>query len=222
MKRELHMKNIKRTGIQYGALAIIAMAVVGTPVAYAVTSTTTSKLSQQINNGVISTDFRTAANAVVPSPTFAMTAVSVSTSLQTATGTYGLDAQRATVDNPGGANNGWTLAINATTPATDLWTTGGGSPVTYDYKGATAALGQLSVDPTLATITAVTGGSTGVTKGSVGTFTTVSPITIMQADAGSADIWNGYITGVGLSQTIPANKPAGTYTLNMTQTLTSL
>ncbi len=199
------------------ALAL-AVVVIASPSAYAAL-TATSVLSQTINTGTASTDIRDAGGSVLSNPTISMNAATLSTSQQTVTGTFGSASQRITVDNPGGANNGWTLSLNATTPGTGTWTSGGN---TYAYNGATAALGQLTVNPSVGTITPVVGGATGVTLGTSSTFSASTPITLVSAAAGSADIWNGYATGIGLSQTIPANSPAGTYTLNMTQTLATL
>ncbi len=198
--------------------AVLAAAVVVSPPAFAAL-TATSVLSQTINNGTASTDIRDAGGSVLSNPTITMNAATLSTSQQTSTGTFGSNSQRITVDNPGGANNGWTLSLNATVPGTGTWTSGGN---TYAYNGATAALGQLTVNPAAGTLTAVTGGSTGVTLGTSATYSGSSAITLVSASAGSADIWNGYVTGIGLSQTIPASQPAGTYTLNMTQTLAIL
>ena len=52
-------------------------------------------------------------------------------------------------------------------------------------------------------------------------FSAATPITLLTAAAGSEDVWNGYVTGIGLSQVIPASAPVGTYTINLTQTVTS-
>ena len=209
-------KNFK---VQFSSLAISAVAVMalGVPLAYAQT-TTNSQITQQINAGVLSTSIRDGAGAVVASPTFAMSAVAASTSQQTSTGTFGSSTQRITVDNPGGANNGWTLALNATVPGTATWTSGGNS---YAYNGATAAAGQLTVNPAVGTLTPTVGGATGVSLGTSSTFTGTTPISIITAAASSADIWNGYATGIGLSQTIPPAQPVGNYTINMTQTVTA-
>ena len=146
-----------------------------------------------------------------------MSVRTVSTSQQTSTGTFGSSTQRITVDNPGGANNGWTLALAATN-ANNKWTSGSD---TYDYKG-TAAQGQLTVNANAGTITATVGGATGVTKGASAAYSGANTsILIMQASASAAKIWNGYITGVTLSQTIPAAQASGNYSLDMTQTVTA-
>lgn len=175
-----------------------------------------SKLTQSITGSVLSTDIRDNSNQVVALPSFAMSAVSASTSQQTATGTFGSASQRISVDDARGNGSSWTLALNAKTPGTGTWTSGGN---TYKYND-TAANGQLTVNPTAGTITAVTGGATGVTKGTSATFSGTGAITLMSADATASKIWNGYITGIGLSQTIPAGQAVGNYTIDMTQTVT--
>lgn len=186
------------------------------PVAYGAT-TSDSKLTQTINAGVLSTDIRNSGGTVVGSPSFAMSARTVSTSQQTSTGTFGDNNQRITVDNPGGANGGWTLVLNAKVPGTSEWTGGGN---TYKYNG-TAAQGQLTVNPTPGTLTATVGTTTGITKGSSSAFSGTTSITLLNAAAASDDILNVYLTGVSLSQTIPAASPSGSYSIDMTQTVTA-
>lgn len=202
--------------IAFAAAGVLALA--AAPPAYAAL-TATSTLSQSITNGTLSTDVRDGSNVVVGSPSFSMSARNVSTSQQTSTGTFGTATQRISVDNPGGANNGFSITLNATVPGTGTWTSGGN---TYAYNGATAALGQLTVDPQASTWTALVGTTTSITKGSSATFTGSTAITLASTSASLEDIWNGYVTGVGLSQTIPANTPAGTYTISMTQTVAAI
>ena len=117
-----------------------------------------------------------------------------------------------------GANNGWTLTLNATTPGTGKWTSGSN---TYQYNG-NATTGQLTVNPAAGTLTSMIGASTGITLGSQAAFSGTSPVTLISAAAGSDDVWRGYVTGVGLSQAIPAGQAAGTYTLPMTQTVAAI
>lgn len=198
--------------------AVTTLAFVAVPAAYAAT-TATSTLSQVINNGTLSTDIRDGSNAVIGSPSFSMAARTVSTSQQSTTGTFGSASQRISVDNPGGANNGFSLTLNATVPGTGTWSDGASH--TYAYNG-TAAAGQLTVDPSVSTWTANTGTITSITKGTSSTFTGSTAITLATTSAALEDVWNGYVTGVGLTQTIPANMPAGTYTISMTQTVTAL
>lgn len=206
---------MKRVVTSFVAGLLASSLVVGTG-AYAAT-TYNSQLTQSITAGSLSTDVRDGAGAIVASPSFSMSSVAASTAAQTSTGTFGTSTQRIAVDNPGGANNGWTLALNATTPGTGAWTSGGN---TYAYNGTTAT-GQLTVNPTLGAIVATTGTATNVTKGTSAVFTGTTPITLMVAATASEDIWSGYITGIGLSQAIPAGQALGSYTLSMTQTVTA-
>lgn len=198
----------------FAVVSVLALGAALTPVAaiHAATSVG-SDLTQEIVAGTLSTSIRDAAGAEVAAPSFALGQTSVSTTQQTTTGTFGTNTQRITVDNPGGANGGWTLAL----AGTGTWTSGSN---TYAYNG-TAATGQLTVDPSTGVVTPVTGAATGVSTGTAAAFSGATPVTLMTATAASDDIWNGYLTGVGLSQTIPANTPAGNYTLDVTQTVTA-
>jgi hypothetical protein len=203
---------------------LLAFAAVGTlvlaasPPVYAAL-TATSTLSQTITNGTLSTDVRDGSNVIVGSPSFTMAARNVSTSQQSTTGTFGAAAQRISVDNPGGANNGFSITLNATVPGTGKWDDGASH--NYLYNG-TAGTGQLTVDPSVSTWTALVGTATSITKGTSTTFTGSTAISLATTSAALEDIWNGYMTGTGLTQTIPANTPAGTYTISMTQTVAAL
>lgn len=210
------MKIIKNS-IKVATLVAGVATVAGfAPSAYAAL-TANSQLTQQINAGVLSTDVRDGSNAVVASPSFAMSAVTASTAQQTSTGTFGSASQRISVDNPGGANAGWTLALNATTPGTGNWSNGSAN---YAYNGTVAA-GRMTLDPSVSTYTAVTGTSTSITKGTSASFSSTTPITLLTAAAAADDITNGYLTGVGISQTIPAAQATGNYSISMTQTVTA-
>lgn len=202
--------------IAFAAAGVFALAIA--PPAYAAL-TATSTLSQTISNGSLSTDVRDGSNAVVGSPSFSMASRNVSTAQQSTTGTFGSGTQRISVDNPGGANNGFSLTLNATVPGTGVWDDGASH--TYAYNG-TAATGQLTVDPSVSTWTALVGTTTSITKGTSSTFSGSGAITLATTSNALEDIWNGYVTGIGLTQTIPANTPAGTYTISMTQTVTAL
>ncbi len=174
-----------------------------------------SDLYQTINEGTITTDIRDSNNALVSNPSFDLTNATVSTSQQTTTGTLGTNDQRLSVDNPGGANNGFTFTLNATNPGTSQWSNGTN---TYSYND-TPANGQLTIDPSTSTWTARVGTTTSISKGVQASFTGPTAITLATSSSALEDIWNGYVTGIGLSQTIPANTPAGNYTIQMTQTV---
>jgi len=198
--------------------AVGALAFVSAPQAYAAL-TATSTLSQTITNGTLSTDVRDGSNVVVGSPAFGMATRNTSTSQQSTTGTFGSGTQRISVDNPGGANNGFSLTLNATVPGSGVWDDG--ATHTYAYNGS-AATGQLTVDPSVSTWIANVGTTTSITKGTSTTFSGAGAITLASTSGALEDIWNGYVTGIALTQTIPANIPAGTYTISMTQTVTAL
>lgn len=195
-------------------VAVGVLVVAGAPTTYAAL-TYGSKLTQQINAGTLSTDIRDASGNVVANPSFALDPTSVSNSLQTTTGTFGSNTQRISVDNPGATQN-WTLSLNATTPGTAKWVSGSNN---YSYNG-TSASGQLTVNPAAGTLVGVvpSGNTTGINKGTSTAFSGSTPITLLTASS-AANIWQGYITGIGLSQTIPASTPAGAYSIDMTQTV---
>ena len=86
--------------------------------------TADSELTQEIESGDLSTSIRNSSDAVVANPSFAMDAADVSTSEQSTTGVFGTPSQRIAVDNPGGANGGWTLTLNASDPGNSTWSDG--------------------------------------------------------------------------------------------------
>ena len=141
------------------SMFVVATAgIAGSIVAHAA-PTADSELTQEITAGALSTDIRDASGNVVVNPSFAMSSQTVSNAQQTSTGTFGDNARRVTVDNPGGANGGWTLSWNASTPGTGTWTSG---TDTYAYNGD-ATTGQLTVNPATGTLVSSVGSSTGIT-----------------------------------------------------------
>ncbi len=182
------------------------------------------RLSQSINSGTITTNIVDTNGSPVVGASFAMSATSISTICQTSTGSYGSNNQRVAVDNPGGANGGWTLAIALTGGAGSNWTSGGNTYKADNPAAAGCTQGQLTLNPTLATIGLVGAStSTGITKGTQAAFSNgvTDSITLLNAAINSDDIWSGYLTGIGVSQTIPPQTPAGAYTIDLTQTVTA-
>ncbi len=198
------------------SLLAIGAVFVGAPAAFAAL-TASSNLTQTVNPGALSTSILDSGGSPVVSPSFGMSATTASTTTQTSTGIFGDNAQRITVENPGASNTGWTLALSAT----GSWSDGGTN--SYPYDGASAAAGQLSVNPSVGTLNSTFGTSVGISTGSSSTFVSgsVSSIQLLNAGAGSDDAWRGYLTGVGLSQTVPAATPAANYSLTVTQTVTA-
>lgn len=212
------LSSSKFSKLSVGVLAAAVVASVPTAGVFAAT-TATSTLEQVITAGALSTEFQDAGGATVSNPTVPLTTLAQSSAVQTSTGTFGTTSNRVVIDNPGAALNGWTLTLNATNPSTALWSNG---TQTFDYKGTTAT-GQLSINGATATYTALNGTSTGITVGTGGTFsasTVAGGLTLAQGD-GTNDVTKGYVAGYGVQQSIPAGQAAGTYTIQMTQTLTA-
>lgn len=207
--------------IKVVAVAAFAFGVVVVPSSVHAALTDTTNLTQAITDGTIATFIGDTGGSEVVTPNVSFPSQTVSALMQTSNGTFGTNAQRIYVDNPGGADNGWTLALAATSgPGTD-WTSGGN---TYAFDAATAANGQLTVNPSVGTITAALGTTTGISLGSSATFNNgvVDSVGLMSAAAGADDVNRVYLTGVSMSQTIPAGTPAGSYTIDFTQTVAAL
>jgi hypothetical protein len=217
-------------------LALIVATVAGGNYVFAAS---TSDFSQVISAGTLTTDIRDASRVTVASPSVTMSAKTFSFDCQSggsaSTGTFGTNTERVYIDNPDAADNGWTLAIAATGGATSLWQNAG-TTANFDFNdaggsgctdGADADTkgGQLTINAAAGSTTTDYSGSstTGITLGASTAFvqSSVDSITIVTAANTSADIWRGYITGVSMSQTIPAEQAADTYTINLTLTVTA-
>ncbi|PIZ92421.1 MAG: hypothetical protein COX82_04850 [Candidatus Magasanikbacteria bacterium CG_4_10_14_0_2_um_filter_41_10] len=174
--------------------------------------------------------------ASVSSPTMAMNATSFSLSCQTVTSTFGNASEQIYINNNNGANNGWTLTM-AAVASSSLWTSAGtpydfndsnGSGCTDGADANDAVGGQMSVDPSLATLTVgqcSTGcTTTNVSKGSSASFVegVTDSITLLTATGASDDVGDWLLKGIGISQTIPAEQTAASdYNINFVLTLTA-
>lgn len=206
-----------------------------------VSAASTPTLNQTINSGTLATDILDSTRASVASPSTTFSAKTFSFEClyggNAATGSLGNNNARLYVINPSGANAGWNLAMAATAGATALWQNSG-STQNYDFNDPTGAnpgctdgidtdskAGQLTINPSVSTLTTdcITCTSTNVTKGSSASYNqgTTDSITLLNAAAASDDIWRGYLTAVGMSQTIPAEQAVDTYSANMTITVTA-
>jgi hypothetical protein len=181
--------------------------------------------------GTLTSDIVDASGVTVASPSLSMSTVAAGNSCQTTTGTFGVSAQKIRVTNTT-ATPGWTLSIAATSGVSSNWSSGTASYDFNDSSGSQAGCsdggdadsiaGQLSLNPSVGTITPQGGcSSTGVSKGSSSAFSqgVTDNITLLSA-SGSAQTncyWD--LTGVNLSQTIPSFEAPGTYSLNMTMTV---
>lgn len=209
--------NIKRLAVKVSVL-LFAPIMVSTGVLAAASDST--NFTQQIGSGTLSTFIGDSTGAEVANPSVSFTSKAVSSLVQTSTGTLGTSGQRIYIDNPGGANNGWTVTLAATSGPSAKWTSGGNQ---YAYNAALPTGGQLSVNPSVGSLVNEVGALSGLTIGTLGTFVSgvTDSITIVTAGSGSDDISRVYVTGITLSQTIPASTPAGTYTLDFTATATA-
>ena len=210
---------ISRTKLITG-VTVLSLAVLGAPAVYA-QSTADSKLTQTISAGTINTNFTDASGATVSNPSFAMSNATVSTTGNiTTTGAYGSNTQRATVDKPG-ISGGFTLALAAKNPTIGWYNSSTPAVSAYKHNG-TLAEGQLTLGAG-GTLGQYTGGSTGITGSVGGTFTGTTPITIMAGASATMDsVWRGYVHGISLTQVIPKGTPAGSYSIDLVQTVASV
>ena len=222
----------KFTTVAVASLVVLGAALSMATVSYAANNT---NVTQTISSGTLVTDIRDASRVTVASPTFAMAGTTFSFNCQTTTGTIGSDSQRLYVDNPGAANAGYTLTLAATAGATGLWNNAG-STQSFDFNDPTTAGctdgadadakgGQLTVNPAASTLIADCSSCTitGITKGASSAFSqgVTDSATLLTAAAGSDDVGRWYLTGIGLSQTIPGEQPNDSYTINLTATVTA-
>jgi hypothetical protein len=188
----------------------------------------TSTFTQTINPATLTVDIVDSSYVAVSSPSFAMTATTLSFTCQTVTGTFGTAEQVIYVKNPDAADNGWTVSLAASDP-TALWASAG---TDYDFNDPTSSGctdsadtdtfgGQMTVDPaagTLAIGQCASCTTTSITKATASAYNegTLDSLTILSAAAGSDDIGDWKLTGVGISQTIPAEQPAASdYTISL-------
>jgi hypothetical protein len=241
------MQKIKNYGLRQIFYRFTGVAMVLLIVAYSffaisqyVAAAGNSNFSQTINAGTLTTDIRDENRASVASPSVTMGAISYPFACLTGgsapSGTFGTNTQRIYVDNPGNANNGWTLTLAATGGATTLWQNGGSSQ-NYDFNDpggsgctdggdADSKGGQMTVNPAVGTLSAdcLACVTTNITLGSSTAYNqgTTDSVTLLNAASGSDDFGRWYLTGANVSNTIPAEQPADSYTINLTLTVTAL
>lgn len=235
MLRGLYHHSMRKLDIEAAVLFAVILLVIGIGSLY-VNAAATPQFSQTVSAGTLATDIRDSNRDPVASPSVAMSTKTLSFTClsggSASTGTIGSASQRIYVDNPDAADNGWTLAVAATSGATAVWSDGGSN--TYDFNDPTSSgcsdsadadlvAGQLTINPSAGSTTTDYSGSstTGISLGSSTSFVqgTTDSITFVTAAGTSADIWRGYFTGISISQTIPAEQAAASYTLGFTITV---
>ncbi|HTE22811.1 MAG TPA: hypothetical protein VK674_07305 [Candidatus Limnocylindria bacterium] len=183
--------------------------------------------------GILGVDIVDSSGCGVSSPGVSMSSSGLSFACTTPTGTLGTSSQKVRVTNTTGSPN-WSLTVAATGGDTSLWSTGS---VNYDFNDAAGSpagcsdgvdadsgeAGQLSLNPSTATITPKSGCSaTGISLGGLAAFAqgTLNSLTLASASGANTNCyWD--IVGVGASQKVPPEQPAGTYNLNLTVTVTA-
>ena len=195
----------------------------------------TSNFSQTINPGTLATDIVNGSYVAVGSPAVAMGAITFGFTCQTTTGTFGTGTQQIYVKNPDASATGWAVSLAAASP-TAYWASAGtnmdfNDPTTAgctDGADADSLKGQMSVDPSVGTLAVGQCSvctTTGVTKGTSAAFNqgTLDSITILSGAAGSDDIGDWKLTGVSISQKIPAEQPAASdYAIPLTLSIVAI
>ncbi len=121
------------------------------------------------------------------------------------------------------------MSLAAALP-TDVWVSAGTPADTFDFNdpadsGCTS--GQMTVDPSVATLT--TGACSGcditdITQGSSAAFSegTLDSITLLNAGSNSSEIGDWIFNGIAISQTIPGETPVNNdYAIDMVLTITA-
>lgn len=213
-------KNKKSMIAQSGLLAI-GLVAIASAVALAASNST---LSQAITAGTLAIDIVDSGGTTVASPAVTFAGATYSYATQQTTGTLGTSSERIRVYNPT-ATAAWTASI-AGSATTAVWDATGATD--YDFNDASGSGytdgadtdsfgGQLAVAPAGATLAGVSGCSTSnISLGSNSAFVegTTDSISIASSTTGATFCrWD--ITGVGLTQNLPAGQATGNYSLNL-------
>lgn len=208
-------------------LAIAMVLSVGT---VSVSAQVDTEFTQTINTGTLTASILDETGQAVATPTVPFSTVATSATCQTdgSTGVLGTNTQRLYVDNPGAATAGWSLSIAATDGPAAEWEGSGANAYAFnDPAGSGCDAGQLTIDPSSATLSLDCVGTctnTGVSMGTAQPFAagTTDAATIVNAGANSDDIWRGYLTDIDAMQTIPASQAPDDYSIDMTITAVAL
>lgn len=227
---------LRRLNIKVAIIAILATALLFITSAY-VLAQDSSQFSQEILVGTLATQIRSDSTTEVGSPNVVMSDTTFSFNCQnyltaSTTGTFASSTERLYVDNPDAADSGWTLSI-AAAATTTLWTDGGSNK--FDFNDTTTGGcddgdldtfgGLMIIDPSGYAVTADYSGSDvgNLSPGDEAYFEAdvTDTITLITAAAGAPDIWRGYFTGFIISQSIPAEQAATSYTIDLTISIVS-
>lgn len=205
-------------------IGLLATTLIGVECVMAASNT---NFTQSIS-GALGIDIVDGSGNSVSSPSVTFSSIPFSMTDQSTTGTLGTASEKIRVTNPS-ATATWSAAIAATGGSTSMWSGTSGS---YDYNdnGANATDGpdtdskggQMTINPAPATISGV--GGTQTTNVSVGAATSfsegsVESVTLMNSSTGAQAPGQWDLTGVVVEQTIPAAQAAGSYSMDMTLTV---
>ncbi len=186
-------------------------------------------------NGVLSVGIVNNAGVPVVSPSISLPSTTISTNCQAVNGIFGTTSQKLRISNETNSPS-WSLSLAATAGSSAKWQHQT-EPNSYDYNDPSGSpsgcfsgsdgdmiAGRLTVKPTdpTALITPKSGCSNaGISLGSTDGFSegVTDAITIVSASSSAPVICYWDVTGIGLTQMIPASQPAGTYTIDMTATV---
>lgn len=199
------------------------------------TLTSYTNYASVVITGSLGVDIVDAGGSTVASPNMPFGSVLVIDSCQQATGTLGVSSQVVRVTN-NIATNGWSLSMAATDGPTAYWDNGAGG--TYDYNDGGGSpngcsdggdsdnrAGRLTVSPGVGSLSPQSGcSSSGTSLGSLTSYAegSVNSITLATASSSTPRFCYFSITGVGLTQQIPAWRPKGGYSLDFTLTVLAL
>jgi len=176
--------------------------------------------NQVINEGTLSLDIVDGSGVTVSSPAVTFGAIAFSFDAQDSTGTLGTASEKIRVSNPTTTDT-WVVNIAASSGAGTLWTTG-----TYTYPFDSTGgedTGRLTVNPATGTITPIGSGctNTSVSLQSSDFFLsgTTNSIDLFAAATGADLACRWDLTGVSLTQRVPAAQTPGSYSIDMTLTV---
>lgn len=179
--------------------------------------------------GILQADIVDGAGAPVGAPTTSMSSITSPFDCTTSTGTLGDSSQKIRINNTL-STTGWSVSAAPTAGSTALWSAG--SSQKYDFNDPSNAgcsdgsdgdgyAGQMSINPSTATITPQSGCSApGVTAGANTSFSegSVNSITLLTGSTTARGCyWD--ITGLTIAQKIPSAQAVGSYAMNITITI---
>ena len=230
MKNQIKNSLVRHLNVNLAVFGLIGAMLVGG----VVFASDTSNFTQTITSGTLSVDIVDGSYVTVGSPSVAFGSLSFSFACRTggsrASGSFGTSTQQIYVSNPDAADNGWTVTL-AGSATTNVWDSAG---TDYDFNDPTSSGcgdgadagdtvgGQMTVDPSGATLAAGACAScttTSVSLGSSDAFDegSTDDITIVTGASGSDDIGDWTVQGVSILNTVPAEQPAASdYNIDMT------